>query len=145
MKAHVKTGNQKVNTYVDSQTGEILSTEIKTSNYVVTKGEEFCLLYTSCINILEKWNLSISDLQTFAYLCNHYANGQIFTMNQNIKIELGKMNKKSPTSYNNSTRNLLEKDLIVEAGHRAYRLNPKYIWKGDSNSRKLAILSIKER
>ncbi len=142
MKEHLGLFRQTIEKVIDKETGEELSTDVMNHQYLVGKPEEFYLVYNSLLNILAKWELSVSDLNLYSYLCVHYANGSIFNISESIKKEVGELNKKQPSSFNNSTRALLSIGLIVKVANKTYKLNPRYIYKGSSKNRSKALFEI---
>ncbi len=142
MKAHLKTNRVDVVKIVDDKTGEILNEEVVFNKYLADSDDEFYLVFTSLMNIWEQWNLSVSDLNMFAYLCSKYANGAEFSITQNIKDQVAIKTGKSITTFNNTTRNLIKQGLLVKVGHKSYKLNPRHIYQGSSKNRKRALFEI---
>lgn len=145
MQNKLKVVSQKVNNYIDTETGELIETSVKENKILVSDKDTFSLIYTQCMNVIEKWDLTISDLQLFAYLVNNYNGGQMFSVTVSMKKELSIKTNKSHTSYNNSTRKLVDKKLIVQVSPKTYRLNPTYIWAGTQKARRKAIIEILEK
>lgn len=112
----------------------------KTRDFAPNK--EFFLVFQELMNVWERWNLSTSDLNLFGYLCNRYSNGSEFTITANIRNEIAELTDRKPTTFNNSTRALLDKKLIIKISPRSYKLNPRYIFKGSSKKRNKALIEI---
>lgn len=141
MKEHLKVFKQEIERTVDPETGEELDISVHNHHYLAGE-EEFFLVYTSLMNVWERWNLSTSDLNLFGYLCNRYSNGSEFTITANIRNEIAELTDRKPTTFNNSTRALLDKKLIIKVSPRSYKLNPRYIFKGSSKKRNKALIEI---
>jgi hypothetical protein len=133
--------NRVINNTIDVKTGEIVDVQ-ESYNELYLDNEEFCLVYAGLWNVIDKHNLGKSDVSLLGYLINHYADGTIFCINKAVKESAAKLGGKHPTSYNNSTRRLLDKKLIFEVGGRAYKLNPKYAFKGSTKDRRKAIVEM---
>ena len=136
----IKTYLTKTTDVVDKETGEV-NTETKTYRYVEGT-EEFFFIFAGCLNILERWDLSNAEIHLLSYLIRNYPSGQSFSITKNIKQEIAEKNNKSIYSYNNSTRKLLAKELIIKLDTKLYRLNPRFIWKGSTNGRKKAMIEL---
>ncbi len=141
MKEHLKTSYVEV-TEAPNEDGVMGVIDIKRHQYLAGSGDEFFLVYSSLMNIWERWELSIADLNLYAHLCGKYANGSEFTINSTIKQRVADLSNKSITTFNNSTRNLLKKGLIVKVGHKLYKINPRHLFKGSSKNRKKALFEI---
>lgn len=142
MKLHLKSAGHDVTNIISQETGEVIDFVVDNRQYLAGDDGTFYLVWTECLNILENWELSISDLQMYTYLIRCNADGREFSITKSMKDELAKANKKSATTYNNCTRALVAKKLIVPITARSYKLNPRYVWKGSTTSRKQALFSI---
>lgn len=85
------------------------------------------LLSKTFLLTLEKWNLTISHLQMVGFLINNFKEGEVFTIDKELKEKLAIKNHKSPTTYNNVTRKLLDEGIIIKKGTKKYKLNNKFI------------------
>lgn len=141
MKQQSRTFRETVERTVDSETGELIDVSVHKHNYLAGE-EEFFLVYTSLMNVWERWDLSTSDLNLFAYLCNRYSNGSEFTITANIRNEIAELTGRKPTTFNNTTRALIDRKLIIKVSPRSYKLNPRYIFKGSSKNRNKALIEI---
>jgi hypothetical protein len=134
--------NKIIDRVVDVNTGELVDVSESFTELYTETNEEFCLVYASLWNVIDKHNLGKSDISLLGYLINHYADGTIFCINKAVKESAAKLGGKHYTSYNNSTRRLLDKKLIFEVSGRSYKLNPKYAFKGSTNERRKAIVEM---
>lgn len=141
MSQHLRTFREEIEKTIDPETGEVIDLAVHKHNYLAGE-EEFFLVYTSLMNVWERWDLSTSDLNLFSYLCNRYSNGAEFTITSNMKAEIANISGRKPTTFNNSTRALIDKRLIIKISPRSYKLNPRYIFKGSSKNRNKALIEI---
>lgn len=128
---------------VDPTTGEIMDESIKKVQVVVNP-DEFALIYAGLWDVILGKPLSKSDIELLAYLIKRYSDGTMFTVNTPLKNDVARETGKSTTSYNNSTRKLLDHNLIIRLPNskRTYVLNPRYAFKGSSTNRKKALIEI---
>lgn len=140
----IKTIHSTLAYEIDSETGEEISYERKDIKIVVNP-DDFALVFASFWNSIIEKPLSKSDVELLGYLIQNYAEGTVFTINKAIKEILSKRSGKSASSYNNSTKHLLEYDFIFQVGDsKSYKLNPRYAFKGSTNDRKQALISMTE-
>lgn len=142
MNQHLRTHKQVVEQIVNSETGELEDIQVTNHQYLAGNPEEFYLAYTSLLNVWAKWDLSVSDLNLYSYLCAHYANGTAFNISEYVKKDVANISGRSPSSFNNSPRALLAKGLIVKVANKTYKINPRYIFKGSSANRNKALFEI---
>lgn len=124
-----------------NEEGEMI--DVAESNIsICTDQTDFALVYANIWNILEDHNLGKVDIVLLGYLIQHYADGRVFTINGGLKKELAERSKLSVTSFNNSTRKLLDRGLIYSIEGRSYKVNPRYAFKGSSKDRNKAIVTM---
>lgn len=141
MKTKIVSNNTE--TLIDKETGEVLSMNTKQVKLLLDK-TKFALVYTTMWDALIGADLSKSDIELFSYLVSNYGDGTIFTINSYIKEEISKKSGKKVSSYNNSTRKLLSKELILRKSKKNYIINPVYAFQGSSNTRKKIVLELIE-
>ena len=139
----IKNVNTTINNVIDKETGEVLEVDIKKVSLVVDK-EKFALVYSYLWNTILESNLSISDIELLSYLILNYSGGSIFTISKTIKEIVASKAKKKASSYNNSTKKLIDNEFILKVDNRNYVLNPKLVYEGSSTNRKKLIISIIE-
>lgn len=139
----IKNVYNSVETIIDKETGEII--DISTNKIdIVVSPQDFCLVYADFWNILLGSPLSKSDVELFAYLVSNYSDGTPFTINSYTKKQVSESTNKSITSYNNSTRQLLEHKLIFSMNNtKVYKINPRYAFKGSSKNRHKSVIEMR--
>jgi predicted transcriptional regulator len=128
---------------VDAETGEVIDTSVKKVKILVNE-EEFALIYAGFWNTILNSGLSSSDIELLAYLISNYSDGTPFVVNSAVRKEIANKTEKSETSYKNSTRKLFQAKFIYDVGFRTYKVNPRFAYKGSSNSRKKAVIEMVE-
>jgi predicted transcriptional regulator len=137
----IKTVKTLINSTVDSQTGEILDVDVKHTK-LFFDNETFSLIYASFWDIITESNLSKADIELLGYLISHYGKGTPFNITSYIKESIAKKSNKNPTSYNKSTKALVNAGFIIEKKSKTYILNPHYAFQGSSADRRKAIIEL---
>lgn len=138
----IKTVKTETRTLVDVDSGEVLGTDVKNIKVFLDK-QKFCLVYASFWDLIFETQLSRSDLELLSYLTRYYANNTIFSISKVLRMEVAKKFKRSPESYKNSVRQLLEAGFIFKYGSaRTYKLNPKLAFEGNSKNRRKAVIEM---
>jgi len=143
MKDKIKTIQTTIEQTVDQRSGELIDIRAKYIK-IVTNPDEFALVYAGLWNVILDNKMSTSDMELLAFLIKNYSDGNPFTINSYVKKQVCTQTDKHYTSYNNSTRKLLDLHLIfaVEENSRIYLLNPRYAFKGSSKNRNKAIIEM---
>lgn len=136
-----KTVQKTTEILVDSDTGEVLDIAVNKVQLLLDD-TKFALVYSSLWDLIMDTNLSKADIELLGYLINQYGEGTIFSITSVIKEAVAKKSNKRPSSYNNSTKALLNAKFILEVKKRNYIINPQYAFKGSSNNRKKLILDL---
>ena len=137
----IKTIKKDIITEVDSETGELLDVSIN-EHKIVMGQDKFTLVYANFWNNIMESNLSASDIELLAYLISNYSDGTPFSISLPIKTDISKSTGKSPSSYDRTTKKLLDAKFIYSVGGRTYKLNPRYAFQGSSKNRKKAIIEM---
>lgn len=132
-KSFLKTGQLVTETIVDSTTGEILVSNQKRHTYIANSKEEFLLVYTSLLGVLN--DLSAGAIRVYFYLLLHYRPA--------VPIEIGKKTRDLMATYcgisasnvANSLSELKQKNLVLSNEVKVYYINPRYAFKGDTSGR----------
>lgn len=119
------------------------TTSIKKVKTVVGNSD-FIMIYAYFWEVLLEANLQRADRELLYYLLNNYADGTIFSINDGVKQYLANRYGRSKTSYNSTTKKLVDGKLIFRVSTRTYKLNPQIAFTGNKNSRKSAILEMDE-
>lgn len=143
MRDKVQKVSTVINTTTDTETGEIVDVAIKNIKIIIDP-DDFCLVYSGFWNVLLEYTLSKADVEMLAYLISNYSDGTPFTITSFTKEEIAKKSNKSVSSYNNSTRVLINNELIYSVKGRNYKLNPKYAFAGSSKNRHKAVIEMME-
>ena len=131
----VKT-DKVVNNFVDPSTGEILDSEeeVKHHKIVVGDKESFAMMFIPVIGLIDTLDkVSIKVLQWAALNAGH---------NSNV-VHLGKyscslIEQEFDIKYQtikDAISKLKNKNAIIPLGSGAYRVNPRYYWKGQTSER----------
>jgi hypothetical protein len=96
--------------------------------------EEFHLIYSSMFVVLK--GCRDSGIQLFASLVERYADGREFGFGGTLKKIIAKETGCSPRTLESAFTSILNQKLILKIGYRLYRINPRFIFKGSTISRK---------
>lgn len=126
-----------VNNFIDPETGELLDTEVdvKTKTILVETKEQFAFTYSSIIGALK--NLTGADIKLLTYIClKAEYNTNIVVLIKPFLLKLSEEVDLSVETLKASVTNLKRQGVIIPLGSGAYRINPRYYWRGDSTERK---------
>ncbi len=126
-----------VNNFIDPETGELLDTEVdvKTKTILVETKEQFAFTYSSIIGALK--NLTGADIKMLTYIClKAEYNTNIVVLVKPFLLKLSEEVDLSVETLKASVTNLKRQGVIIPLGSGAYRINPRYYWRGDSTERK---------
>jgi len=140
----LKTVQTFIESFIDKESGELLDVSIKKTQIVLDK-EKFSLVYASFWDAVTESDLSKSDIELFGYLLSNYGEGTIFSITNTIKQIIAKKSGKNISSYNKSTRALIDAGFILEISKKNYVINPIYAYEGSSMNRKKAILELHQQ
>lgn len=141
--SQIKTSFTKVESVIDSETGEILDTVVNKHKYVVSK-EKFLLFYVEALNIFITNELKPVDKELYAYLLSLYPEGTPFTITRYIIEQVCKKSNKKVTSYKKSPAALIKANLLYKVSDRSYKINPEFAYMGSTSNRKKAIIEMIE-
>jgi predicted transcriptional regulator len=105
--------------------------------------EDFIPVFFNFWIIIMEKDLSKSDIELLSYLMFNYSDNVPFNISNYVKEQVSIRTGKSKTSYNNSTRKLLESGLIYKVSCNSYKINPEYAFKGSSADRKKLVIELK--
>lgn len=137
MKLEHKYKGTVVNNYINPETGELIDTDvdIKTQTILVESKEQFAFTYSAIIGALNKLTGADIKMLTYISLKAEY-NTNVVVL---IKPFLQKLSEEVDLSVDTlkaSIANLKKQGIIIPLGSGAYRINPRYFWRGDSTERK---------
>ena len=146
-RAHLKTKMVEKTTVIDKSTGEVLEEKTIKHTYLANSKEGFFFFYDSFITVLQQF--SAAEIRLYTYLLENIPISRVFVINDFIRKEITKKTSLSAGAINN-TLNLLtaaNKDrcpLIHRLAKGTYQLNPRYVYKGSSLNRNVALKAIIE-
>lgn len=141
MKPHLRTGIREVNTVIDSQTGEVLDTEIKEHKYLANSKEEFFMGYSALIGVFMKMNQA--EIRIFGY-CLRFARGVRFDISKKVRLSMSKDIDINERTIHNTLPFLIEKGLLFMHEDGLYQINPRYAYQGSTSERNAALKTVIE-
>ena len=138
--AHLKTGTTIVTEVIDSETGEILDTDIKTHKYLANSKEQFLLIYSCLLSAFI--NMTQSQIRVYGYLLR-YASGIEFCITKSLRGSMSKEILVNERVIYTTIKELEEKKLLFKVNGN-YRRNPRYAFQGSSLDRSGALKAIIE-
>lgn len=137
-KPYLKYGTTEIVSHTDPETGEIITDEIKSNAFVATSKEEFYLFYTRVLSAF--YELNGRDIKVFSFLLQNFGTSGTFGIPKVVKEEAcQKTGVTSTQSVMQSILVLCKQGLLIRKGRGAYQINPAYVFKGSSTSRKAVI------
>ena len=134
MSSHLKTVHSRVTETIDSETGEVIDVQFKETKILTNSREEFIQLYVSVESKLS--GLALAQERLFTYCILHCDRENIIRISSyDKKVILEKWDLAASTIAN-SLLSLIQAKLLIRIGRGTYRVNPKYVWKDTSDSRK---------
>ena len=129
-----------INSYIDSETGEIIYENINTFQCLANNTEQFWLMYSSMVLVLK--GSSDVKMKLFAALLERYSNGQEFSMNKSLKEKIALESGCQPRSLDVAFTELVRKDIIVRIAPHLYVVNPLHVFKGSRDKRNKALKAV---
>ena len=136
-KSIVRKGSSHSESFVDSESGEILSTNNKTHKYLANTKEEFFLMYSSILSIFH--NMEQSEIRVYGYLLK-YADATEFAIDKALRVKMGSVIELHERTIYNTLITLVKKNLLFKK-EGLYMVNPRYAFKGSSLTRNNKLLS----
>jgi hypothetical protein len=137
MKAHLKTVYTEAQTTIDSETGEVIDVTTKEVKVLTDTREEFLQFYISLeAKIIE---MSLSEERLLMYCIIHCDRNNVINIGSYAKKEINNKYKIASSTIANGLSQLMSKGVIVRVGRGAYKINPRYVWKGNSNDRRSSL------
>jgi DNA-binding MarR family transcriptional regulator len=132
-KSHLKTSITHTTLAIDSETGELMDREVKTVRYLANNKEEFYLIYSSLIGLLQK--MTLPEIKVYCYLIEKYQIGSPIALTRTIKEIIAEKQGLSIGTVKNTIPGLWKKRLIYPIGRGTYKLNPRFAFKGSTSER----------
>ena len=143
MKEHLRTSVKEVDSFVDLETGEVVSTMVNEQKYIAGTKSQFYLMYASMLSGIVSYS-SDNKIKLFAALIEDYAEGQLFSFGKDMKSIFADRINCSSRSLDNSLSELVKIQFVVKAGRNLYRINPRHVFKGSTMDRKKALKAVLE-
>jgi hypothetical protein len=132
-KSYLKTSHTNTSTVISSD-GEVLEQEVNNIKYLANNKEEFFIIYSSLIGIVEK-GMSEAETKLYAHLLQSYNIGAEIGISKQLRINLGKKLDLNERTILNTLGMLSEKKLIYTTSKGIYKINPRYAYKGSTINR----------
>lgn len=129
-----------VNSYIDSETGEIIYENINTFQCLVNDREQFWLMYSSMVLIMK--DSSDVKMKLFAALLERYSDGQEFSMNKSLKEKIALESGCKARSLDVAFTELIRKSVIIRIAPHLYVVNPLHVFKGSRDKRNKALKAV---
>jgi hypothetical protein len=129
---------------VDSETGEILETNLKNHSYIANSKEDFMLVYTKLLSIFQDSEMTLPEIKVFSYLLQVWNFNQEYEIGRSTYELLGNKFKLKPESVRNAVYKLKDRNLIFSKKYKLFMLNPRYAFKGSSMLRNESLKTIIE-
>lgn len=139
MKSHLKTSIKEITNVIDSETGELLDTEIKEHTYLANTKEEFFMGYSALIGVFMKMNQA--EIRIFGY-CLRFAKGVKFDISKKMRISMAHEIDINERTIHNTLPALLEKKLLFVHTDGLYQINPRYAYRGSTSERNQALQAV---
>jgi predicted transcriptional regulator len=138
-KSFLKRTIKEVETLVDTNSGEVVQTNIKQHSYLANSREEFFLCYSSILGIFMQ--MEQSEIRVFGYLLR-FADGTKFDITKKVRIEIAENTQLNERTIYNILPNLLEKKLIFKHENGLYQINPRYAYRGSTSNRNESLVAV---
>lgn len=136
-KSFIKKGVTEVIRDFDSSTGELVGEYKKEHHYLANSKESFFLCYSAIIGVLVE--MEQSEVRVFGYLLQ-YADGAKIDITKKLRVEISKVTGLNERTIYNVLPSLIDKGLIFRHDEGLYQLNPRYVFKGSTDSRNKALV-----
>lgn len=131
-KSFLKKGVSEIETFIDSETGEVLKSTVKEHSYIANSRETFFIGYSALVGAFME--MSQSEIRIFGY-CLRYAKGVHFDISKNIRLDISRYTGINERTVLNTIPSLLEKKLLYKHESGLYQINPRYAFEGSTVDR----------
>jgi len=114
--------------------GEIVHEEVQNIKYLASTQEEFFIIYSSLIGIIEQ-GMSQAESSLYAHLLQNHNVGAEIGISKQIRLGMGKKLGLNERTVLNTLGMLVEKKLIYTTAKGVYKINPRYAYKGSTHNR----------
>lgn len=140
-KSFLKKGNTEIETIIDSETGEILDTNMKVHKYLANTKEEFFMCYSALIGVFMQ--MTQAEVRIFGYLLR-YAKGIKFDITKKLRVDMSDSIDINERTILNTLPTLIEKRILFQHEGGLYQLNPRFAYQGSVVERNGALKAIIE-
>lgn len=133
-KSYLKTSHTHSEQTVVKETGEVVHEEIQNIKYLANTQEEFFLIYSSLIGIIEE-GMSQAESSLYAHLLKNHNVGADIGISKQIRLSIGKKLGLNERTVLNTLGMLVEKNLIYTTAKGVYKINPRYAYRGSTAAR----------
>jgi hypothetical protein len=140
-KSYLRTNIQEITNHVDSDTGEILGTDVKQYSYMANTKEEFFMGYSALIGVFME--MSQAEVRIFGYLLR-FVKGVKFDISKKVRIDMAQTININERTILNTIPSLVEKKVIYIHDSGLYQVNPRYAFQGSTVDRNVALKAIIE-
>lgn len=138
----LKTATTQITEIIDSETGELLESNVKHHKYIANSKEEFLLLYVNALPIFR--GISNPAKSVYAYLLERYNAKAVFEVGGGMRGLMSKELQFAPSTIANALTELVETKLLYSKAKGLYQINPRYAFKGSTSERNEALKAIIE-
>lgn len=131
---YLKTSHTHTERTVNQETGEVIHEEVQNIKYLANSHEEFFIIYSSLIGIIEE-GMSQAESSLYAHLLQNHNVGADIGISKQIRLGMGKKLGLNERTVLNTLGMLVEKKLIYTTAKGVYKINPRYAYKGSTNNR----------
>ena len=117
-----------VDSYIDTNAGEVVSQSVNSFQCLANSREQFWLMCSSMIVVL-KGSHDVK-MKLLAALLERYSSGQEFSMNKSLKEKIAKEANCKSRSLDVAFTELIRMDVIIRIAPYLYVVNPLHVFKG---------------
>lgn len=145
--SYLKTGFTEKETVIDED-GVIQRESFIKHTYIANSKEDFFIVYATLLGVFRK--LGVAEIRIYSYLLEKYPFDTIIVINDYLRKDISKVTGVATGTINNCLKTLssfdddIEHPLIAKIARGAYKLNPRYAFKGSTNNRNKSLKAIIE-
>jgi hypothetical protein len=141
-KSILKTNMVEVENHIDTDTGEVIESNIKRHTYLADSKEQFLLLYVNALPIFI--GLSAPAKSIYAYLLRDFNSKSIFEIGGGLRGLMARELHIGSSTILNALRELTENNLLYIHSKGLYQINPRYAFRGSTGERNTALKALIE-
>lgn len=135
-KGYLKTSHTHTERTVNTDTGEVIQEEIQNIKYLANTHEEFFIIYSSLIGIVER-GMTQAETSLYAHLLQNYNIGADIAVTKQLRVNIGKKLELNERTVLNTLAMLCDKEkpLLYSVTKGIYKINPRFAYKGSTMNR----------